>query len=107
MPTFTDGFNGYYGDSAFIYYSSFSTAPICTAFLVFFDCLSNLSLPHLLRCSRVEESNPPPPLSMAGRDPSTQTLPRLPLLGHPLKTDDGENLHGDMILVLDRGWRVV
>jgi hypothetical protein len=44
---------------------------------------------------------------MAGRDPATQTLPRLPRLGHPLKADDGEILDGHMILVLDRGWWVV
>jgi hypothetical protein len=44
---------------------------------------------------------------MAGRDPATQTLPRLPRLGHPLKADDGENVDTDMILVLDRGWGVI
>jgi hypothetical protein len=44
---------------------------------------------------------------MAGRDPATQILPRLPPLGHTLKAGDGENLGADMILVLDRGWGVV
>jgi hypothetical protein len=40
---------------------------------------------------------------MAGRDPATQTLPQLQVRGHWRKTDDGEILDADMILVLDRG----
>jgi hypothetical protein len=74
---------------------------------IFFDDLLIQSSPYLLRCCQIREISAPPPLSMAGRDPATQTLPRLPLLGHPLKTDDGGNWHADMLLVLDRGWRVV
>jgi hypothetical protein len=31
----------------------------------------------------------------------------LPLLGYPLKANDGENLDTAMLLVLDRGWCVV
>jgi hypothetical protein len=41
---------------------------------------------------------------MVGPDPTTQTLLRLRFRDHRLEADDGENLDGHMILVLDREW---
>jgi uncharacterized membrane protein len=74
---------------------------------IFFDDLLIQSSPYLLRCCQIREISAPPRLSMVGLDPTTHILHQLRFMGHPLKTDDGENLDADMILVLDRGWGVV